>query len=51
MPSLRQVRLIGKPLVFTASLLPLAWLVGGLFGYGADAGADPVEFLQDELNK
>ncbi len=49
MPTLKQIRLIGKPLVFVAASLPLAWLAGGLFGYGAELGADPIETLQDEL--
>ncbi|MBM4197280.1 MAG: sulfoxide reductase heme-binding subunit YedZ [Gammaproteobacteria bacterium] len=48
MPSLRQVRLIGKPVVFTASLLPLAWLVAGAAGVGGvDLGVNPVETIQD----
>lgn len=49
MPSLRQVRRVGKPVVFLASAAPLAWILGGLAGYGADPGADPVEFLQDQF--
>jgi sulfoxide reductase heme-binding subunit YedZ len=48
MPTLRQIRLVGKPVVFTASLLPLAWLVAGAFGVGGvDLGANPVETIQD----
>ncbi len=49
MPTLKQIRHIGKPIIFLASLLPFAWLVGGLLGYGAKLGADPIETLQDEL--
>ncbi len=49
MPSLKQIRNIGKPIVFVVALLPLAWLAGGLFGLGANLGADPIETLQDEL--
>lgn len=48
MPSLRQVRLIGKPLVFAAALLPLAGLVAGAAGVPAlRLGANPVETIQD----
>lgn len=48
MPTLRQVRLIGKPLVFGAALLPLAGLVAGAAGAGgARLGANPVETIQD----
>ncbi len=48
MPTLRQIRLIGKPLVFTAALLPLAWLVAGVLGqFSIDLGANPVETIQD----
>jgi sulfoxide reductase heme-binding subunit YedZ len=47
-PTLRQVRLIGKPLVFGAALLPLAGLVAGAAGAGgARLGANPVETIQD----
>jgi methionine sulfoxide reductase heme-binding subunit len=47
-PTLRQVRLIGKPVVFAAALGPLAWLAAGVFGlFGVDLGANPVETIQD----
>ena len=52
MPSLKQIRLIGKPVVFIAASLPLAWLAAGLFGIGgASLGVDPIETLQDELGE
>lgn len=48
MPTLRQVRFIGKPLVFTAALLPLAGLFAGAAGVAAlSLGANPVETIQD----
>lgn len=48
MPTLRQVRLIGKPVVFTAALLPLLGLAGGVAGIAAlRLGANPVETIQD----
>ncbi len=48
MPTLRQVRLIGKPFVFAAALAPFAWLAAGVFGlFGVDLGANPVETIQD----
>lgn len=48
MPTQRQVRLIGKPLVFTAAMLPLAGLIAGAAGVAAfSLGANPVETIQD----
>jgi len=45
-------RFIYKPLVFAASLMPLAWLVCGAFGWlGFDLGADPVKKLEHECGK
>ena len=45
-------RFIYKPLVFAASLLPLAWLVCGAFGWlGFSLGADPVKKLEHECGK
>jgi sulfoxide reductase heme-binding subunit YedZ len=49
-PTVKQIRRVGKPLVFVAASLPLLWLAAGAFGFGgADLGADPIETLQDEL--
>jgi sulfoxide reductase heme-binding subunit YedZ len=48
MPTLRQVRLLWKPVVFTAALLPLAGLLAGAAGVSAfRLGANPVETIQD----
>ena len=45
----QRYRLIYKPLVFAASLLPFAWLLCGAFGWlGLDLGADPVKKLEHE---
>ena len=45
-------RFIYKPLVFAASLLPLAWFVCGAFGWlGFGLGADPVKKLEHECGK
>jgi sulfoxide reductase heme-binding subunit YedZ len=43
-------RRIAKPIVFVLCLLPLLWLIAGIFGWaGADLGANPVEKMQDTL--
>ncbi|HXR91789.1 MAG TPA: protein-methionine-sulfoxide reductase heme-binding subunit MsrQ [Steroidobacteraceae bacterium] len=43
----KRYRLIYKPLVFIASLLPLAWMVCGAFGWlGQSLGPDPVKRLE-----
>jgi len=48
----QRYRFIYKPLVFTACLLPLAWLAGGAFGWlGLSLGADPVKQLEHECGK
>jgi len=48
MPSLRQVRLFWKPLVFCAALLPLAGLIAGAAGVPRfRLGANPVETIQN----
>ncbi len=48
MPTLRQIRLLWKPVVFTAALLPLLSLVAGAAGVRAlRLGANPVEAIQD----
>ncbi len=48
----RGYRWIVKPIVFAASLLPLAWMLCGLFGwFGYSAGVDPVKFLELENGK
>jgi methionine sulfoxide reductase heme-binding subunit len=48
----QRYRYIYKPLVFTACLLPLAWLACGAFGwFGLSLGADPVKELEHECGK
>jgi sulfoxide reductase heme-binding subunit YedZ len=48
----QRYRFIYKPLVFTACLLPLAWLACGAFGwFGLSLGADPVKELEHECGK
>jgi len=48
----QRYRLIYKPLVFVASLLPLAWLICGALGwFGLGLGADPVKKLEHECGK
>ena len=48
----RRYRLIYKPAVLIAGLVPLAWMVCGLFGWlGFSAGVDPVKFLELENGK
>lgn len=48
----QRYRFIYKPLVFVASLLPLAWLVLAALGwFGLDLGADPVKKIEHECGK
>ena len=48
----QRYRLVYKPVVFSASLVPAAWLVCGLFGWlGQDLGADPVKSLEHSCGK
>ncbi|MEL6870310.1 MAG: protein-methionine-sulfoxide reductase heme-binding subunit MsrQ [Pseudomonadota bacterium] len=47
--TLERVRRIGKPLVFTAGLLPLAWAVLAAFGIAGNLGANPIERLMDHF--
>jgi methionine sulfoxide reductase heme-binding subunit len=48
----RRYRLIYKPAVFAASLVPFAWLSCCLFGrLGFSAGVDPVKFLELECGQ
>ena len=48
----RRYRLVYKPAVFAASLVPFAWLACSLFGWlGFSAGVDPVKFLELECGK
>jgi len=48
----QRYRFVYKPLVFIASLVPLAWLLCGTFGWlGVSLGADPVKKLEHEYGK
>lgn len=48
----RRYRLVYKPVVLLAGLMPLAWMTCGLFGWlGFSAGVDPVKFLELENGK
>lgn len=49
MNTLRQIRLVWKPLVFLISLLPLALVVGDAFEITGQLGANPVEEIQDRF--
>jgi len=49
MNTIQQIRFIGKPLVFVASLLPFALVVGDLFELTGSLGANPVEEIQDRF--
>jgi sulfoxide reductase heme-binding subunit YedZ len=48
----QRYRLLYKPLIFLASLVPLAWLLCGALGwFGASLGVDPVKQLEHEFGK
>jgi sulfoxide reductase heme-binding subunit YedZ len=47
--TLRQIRLVWKPLVFLACLAPFALVVGDLFELTGSLGANPVEEILDRL--
>ncbi len=45
----QRYRLLYKPVIFIASLIPFAWLLCGTFGWlGVSLGADPVKKLEHE---
>jgi methionine sulfoxide reductase heme-binding subunit len=45
----QRYRLLYKPILFAASLIPFAWLLCGAFGwFGFSLGADPVKKLEHE---
>jgi sulfoxide reductase heme-binding subunit YedZ len=46
---LRQTRLVWKPLVFAACLVPFALVVGDTFGITGSLGANPVEEILDRF--
>jgi len=47
--TLRQIRLIWKPLVFVACLAPFALVVGDVLGITGSLGANPVEAILDRF--
>jgi sulfoxide reductase heme-binding subunit YedZ len=47
--TLRQIRLVWKPLVFFACLVPFALVVGDLFEVTGSLGANPVEAILDRF--
>jgi sulfoxide reductase heme-binding subunit YedZ len=49
MDTLRQIRLIWKPLLFLLCLLPAALVIGDLFEITGGLGANPVEAMQDRF--
>ena len=49
MDTVRQVRFVWKPLVFTVSLLPFLLVVGDLYGISGQLGANPIEEIQDRF--
>lgn len=50
MPSVRQIRFVWKPIVFTLCLLPFAWIGARAFELGSlSLGPNPIEDIQDEM--
>ncbi|MEJ2275891.1 MAG: sulfoxide reductase heme-binding subunit YedZ [Woeseiaceae bacterium] len=49
MDTLRQIRLVWKPLVFVACLVPFALVIGDLFEVTGSLGANPVEAILDRF--
>ena len=49
MDTLRQIRLIWKPLVFLACLAPFALVIGDILGLTGGLGANPVEEILDRF--
>jgi len=47
----RKIRFIWKPLAFVLSLVPLAIIVGKVFGLGGTLGANPIEAIQDHFGQ
>jgi sulfoxide reductase heme-binding subunit YedZ len=47
--TLTQIRLVWKPLVFVACLLPLALVIGDIFNITGTLGANPVEEVLDRF--
>ena len=51
MDTLRQVRLIWKPLVFGLCLVPFLLTAARLYGFGEPLGANPIEEIQDTFGE
>ena len=49
MDTVQQIRFIWKPLIFMASLVPFALVVGDLFQVTGSLGPNPVEEIQDRF--
>jgi sulfoxide reductase heme-binding subunit YedZ len=49
MDTVQQIRFIWKPLIFIASLVPFALVVGDLFQVTGSLGPNPVEEIQDRF--
>ncbi len=49
MDTVRQIRFVWKPLIFVASLIPFALVVGDLFQITGELGANPIEEIQDRF--
>jgi len=47
--TLRQIRFVWKPLIFAASLVPFALVVGDLFEITGALSANPIEEIQDRF--
>jgi methionine sulfoxide reductase heme-binding subunit len=46
-----KIRFLWKPLTFALSLVPLAIIVGKVFGLGGTLGANPIEAMQDHFGQ
>ena len=49
MDTLKQIRLVRKPLVFLLCLVPFAWVITDLFEITGTLGANPVESMLDRF--
>ena len=49
MDTVRQIRFVWKPLIFVASLIPFALVIGDLFQVTGELGANPIEEIQDRF--
>ena len=49
MDTLKQIRLVWKPLVFLLCLVPFAWVITDLFEITGTLGANPVESMLDRF--